>query len=161
MFIHLLFDFWKLQIFWCFPFPENSRTPMFLISGNSGLWHFLILVTHSCISHFTCDSIVFPCFMLLFSLMYSGILSIPGITLFHSLIYNHLYSIARRSELRLLLFPFPSSDLSSPSSPLLVTCLQIWKFQSPEFPRSLILGNPGSLRDSTGNRAIPWVHPGN
>ena len=47
MFIHLLFDFWKLQMFQCFPFPENSRTLIFLISGNSGLWHFLILVTHT------------------------------------------------------------------------------------------------------------------
>ena len=35
------------------------------------------------------------------------------------------------------------------------------KFQSLEFPRSLALENPGSLRDSTGNRAIPWVHPSN
>ena len=40
MFIYSLFDFQKLQIFWCFPFPENSGTPTFLISGNSGLWHF-------------------------------------------------------------------------------------------------------------------------
>ena len=74
MFIHLLFDFWKLWIFQCFPFPENSGTPMFLISGNSRLQHFLILVIHVCISHFTCDSLVSPCFMLLFSLMYSGLL---------------------------------------------------------------------------------------
>jgi len=29
------------------------------------------------------------------------------------------------------------------------------KFQSPEFLHSLALKNPGSLRDSTGNRAIP------
>ena len=74
MFIHLLFDFWKLWIFQCFPFPENSRTPMFPISGNSRLQHFPILVIHVCISHFTCDSLVSPCFMLLFSLMYSGLL---------------------------------------------------------------------------------------
>ena len=109
MFIHSLFDFRKLRIFRCFPFPENSGTLMFLISGNSGLRCFLILVTHSCISHFTCDSLVFPCFMLLFSLMYSGLLSVPSTTLSHSLVYKHLYSVARTSELRLL--------LSSPSCP--------------------------------------------
>ena len=32
MCIHLLFDFWKLQNFQCFPFPENSGTPTFPIS---------------------------------------------------------------------------------------------------------------------------------
>ena len=37
IFICLLFDFRKLQIFQCFPFPENSGTPTFPISGNSGL----------------------------------------------------------------------------------------------------------------------------
>ena len=105
---------------------ENSGTPTFPISGNSGLRCFLILVTHSCISHFTCDSLVFPCFMLLFSLMYSGLLSVPGTTLSHSLVYKYLYSVARTSELRLLLlFPFPLSDLSSPSSSLFVIHLQI------------------------------------
>ena len=60
-------------IFRCFPFPENSGTPTFPISGNSGLRHFLLLVIRSCISPFTCDSIVSPCFMLLFLLMYSGL----------------------------------------------------------------------------------------
>ena len=69
--------------------------------------------------------------------------------------YKYLYSVARTSELRLLLFPSPLSHSSSPSSPLFVTCFWIWKFWSPEFPRSLALRNPGSLRDSTGNRAIP------
>ena len=78
MCIHLLFNFWKLRNFRCFPFLENSGTPTFPISRNSGLQHFLILVILSCISLFTCDSIVFPCFMLLFSFMYSGLLSVPG-----------------------------------------------------------------------------------
>ena len=41
MFIHSLFDFQKLRIFWCFPFLENSGTPTFLISRNSRLWCFL------------------------------------------------------------------------------------------------------------------------
>ena len=40
MFIHSLFDFQKLRIFRCFPFPENSGTPTFPISGNSGLQRF-------------------------------------------------------------------------------------------------------------------------
>ena len=161
MFIYLLFDFRKLWIFQCFPFLENSRTPTFPISGTSGLRHFLLLVIRSCISLFTCDSVVFPCFMLLFSFIYSGLLSVPGTSLFHSLAYKYLYSVARTAELRLLLFLFHSSDSSSLWSPLLVTHFRIWKFRSPEFPRSLALGNPGSLRDSTGNRAIPWVRPGN
>ena len=155
MCIHLLFDFWKLWNFRCFPFPENSGTLMFLISGNSGLRRFLILVICSCISLFTCDSIVSPCFMLLFSFMHSGLLSVPSTSLSHSLVYKYLYSVARTSELRLLLFPFLSSHLSSPSSHLLITCFWIWKFWSLEFPHSLALGNLGSLRDSTGNRAIP------
>ena len=77
MCICLLFDFWKLRKFQCFPFLENSGTPMFLISGNSGLQHFLLLVIRSCISPFTCDSVVSPCFMLLFSLMYSGLSLYP------------------------------------------------------------------------------------
>ena len=84
---------------------------------NSGLRHFLLLVIRSCISLFTCDSVDFPCFMLLFSLMYSGLLSVPGTYLSHSLVYKHLYSVARKPELRLLpllLFLFHSSDSSSP-----------------------------------------------
>ena len=40
MFIYSLFNFRKLRIFRCFPFPENSGTPTFLISGNSGLRRF-------------------------------------------------------------------------------------------------------------------------
>ena len=89
------------------------------------------------------------------------------LTLSHSLVYKYLCSVARTAELRLLLL-FPSShsslsplrDLEDPSltpSLILVTRFQIQKFQSLEFPCSLILRNPGSLRDSTGNRAIPWV----
>ena len=63
--------------FRCFPFPENSGTPTFPFSGNSGLRRFLLLVIRSCISPFTCDSVVSPCFMLLFSLMYSGLSLYP------------------------------------------------------------------------------------
>ena len=106
-----------------FQFPETPDSDIF--------W---LLVICSCISLFTCDSIVFPCFMLLFSFMYSGLLSVPGTYLSHSLVYKYLYSVARTPELRLLL---------------------LFSFWSPEFPRSLTLRNPGSLRDSTGNRAIP------
>ena len=166
MYIHLLFDFWKLRIFQCFPFPEHSGTPTFLISRNSGLRHFLLLVICSCISHFTCDSSISPCFIYCSHLCTQVYFSVPGTTMFHSLVYNHLYSVARRSELRLLLLCSPSHSsllleilkISLSLSylfPLLVTCFQIWKFWSPEFPHSLALGNMGSLRDSTGNRAIP------
>ena len=118
MCICLLFNFQKLQNFQCFPLPENSGTPTFLISGNSGLRCFLILVIRSCISLFTCDSIVSPCFMLLFSFMYLGLLSVPGTYLSHSLVYKYLYSVARTPELRLLScspsclsFPSPLRDL--------------------------------------------------
>ena len=37
MYIYLLLDFRKLRNFRCFPFPENSGTPTFPISRNSGL----------------------------------------------------------------------------------------------------------------------------
>ena len=77
MCICLLFDFRKLRKFRCFPFPENSGTPTFPISGNSGLRRFLLLVIHSCISPFTCDSVVSPCFMLLFSLTLGTRAQIP------------------------------------------------------------------------------------
>ena len=88
---------------------------MFLISRNSRLQCFLLLVIRLCISHFTCDSLVFPCFMLLFSLMYSGPLSVPGTSLSHSLVYKYLYSVARISELILLLLCPPShSSFLSP-----------------------------------------------
>ena len=38
--IYLLFNFQKLWSFRCFLFPENSGTPTFPISGNSGLRRF-------------------------------------------------------------------------------------------------------------------------
>ena len=63
MCIYLLFDFRKLRNFRCFPFPENSGTPTFPFSGNSRLRRFSLLVIPSCISPFTCDSVVSSCFM--------------------------------------------------------------------------------------------------
>ena len=73
----LVIQFLETPDFPIFPFPENSGTLTFPISGNSGLRHFLSLVICSCISPFTCDSVVFPCFMLLFSLMYSDLSLYP------------------------------------------------------------------------------------
>ena len=118
-----------------------------MISGNSGLQRFLILVIRSCISLFTCDSIVSPCFMLLFSFMYLGLLSVPGTYLSHSLVYKHLYSVARIPELRLLScspsrlsFPSPPRDLEDLSltrlhhPPYLLLIFRIRKFRSPEIP---------------------------
>ena len=166
-----LFDFRKLRNF-----------PMFSISGklrNSDVSNFWKLQTPTFfdISHsfmyFTFHLWLrsFPLFYVLFSFMYSGPLSVPGTYLSHSLVYKHLYSVARIPELRLLSllscspprlsFPSPLRDLEDLSltrlhHPLLVTCFRIRKF-----PPSLAFGNPGSLRDSTGNRAIPWVCPGN
>ena len=146
MFIYLLFNFRKLRIFQCFPFLENSGTPMFLISGNSRLRRFLLLVIHSCISLFTCDSIVFPCFMLLFSFMYSGLLSVPGTSLSHSLVYKYLYSVARTGELRLLplllcppshsSFLSPLRDLEDLSPICLLIISTHYLFPDPEIPES-------------------------
>jgi len=56
--------------------------------------------------------------------------------------------------------PLPLSPLSEISGVFLSlsNCLYVprfWNFWSPEFPLSLTLGNPGFLRDSTENRAIP------
>ena len=48
-----LFDFWKLRIFRCFPFPENSGTPTFPISRNSGLRRFPIFLYYV-ITLFSC-----------------------------------------------------------------------------------------------------------
>ena len=53
MFIYSLFDFWKLRIFRCFPFPENPGTPTFPISGNSGLRRFPIF-SYYVITLFSC-----------------------------------------------------------------------------------------------------------
>ena len=53
MFIRLLFNFQKLQIFRCFPFSENSGTPTFPISGNSGLRRFPIF-SYYVITLFSC-----------------------------------------------------------------------------------------------------------
>ena len=53
MFICSLFDFRKLWIFRCFPFPENSGTPTFLISGNSRLRCFPIFLYYV-ITLFSC-----------------------------------------------------------------------------------------------------------
>ena len=185
MFIYLLFNFWKLWIFRCFPFPENSGTPMFPISGNSGLRCFLrfsyyviplvlclhpSLVTPSAVGNTSLSlDLQFP-FALPYCLAY--VTQFPLLCTWYNsspfLSYKYLYSVARSSELRLLLLsPILSFILSllleilkislplTYLSSLLVTCFQIRKFRSPEFPRSLTLGNPGSLRDSTGNRAIP------
>ena len=151
-------------------FPETPEFPMFSISGklrNSDVSDFrklrtptFFVISHS-FMYFTFHLWLrsSPLFHVLFSFMYSGLLSVPGTYLSHSLVYKHLYSVARIPEWRLLsplLFLFHSSDSSSPSS---LYSLLIFRIQ--KFPRSLTLGNPGSLRDSTGNRAIPWVRPGN
>ena len=172
MFIYLLFNFWKLRNFQCFPFLENSRTPMFLISRNSGLRRFLLLVIHSCISLFTCDSVVFPCFMFLFSFMYSGLLSVPGTYLSHSLVYKYLYSVARTSELRLLLcspshslFLSPLRDLEDPSPTRLLIIPTHYLFPDPEIPESGIpmltrtrkSGIPEGFHREQGNTlSLPW-----
>ena len=157
MFIYLLFDFWKLWNFRCFPFPENSGTPTFLISGNSRLRCFLILVIHSCISLFTCDSIVSPCFMLLFSFIYSGLLSVPGTSLFHSLAYKYLYSVARSSELRLLFsIPLISLVLSFLSSTrYYFPDLEILESRIPTLTHTRKSGIPEGFHRKQGNTLSP------
>ena len=162
-------------------FPETPEFPMFSISRklrNSNVSDFrklrtptFFIISHS-FMYFTFHLWLrsFPLFHVLFSFMYSGLLSVPGTYLSHSLVYKYLYSVARKPELRLLLscspsrlsFPSPLRDLEDLSLTRLHHHLYsllisgVWKF-----PCSLELRNPGSLRDSTGNRAIPWVRPGN
>ena len=86
---------------------RKLRTPTFFVISHSFMYFTFHLWLHS-----------FPLFHVLFSFMYSGLLSVPGTYLSHSLVYKHLYSVARIPELRLLslLFLLHLSNLSSPSS---------------------------------------------
>ena len=60
----------------------------------------------------------FPLFHVLFSFMYSGLLSVPGTYLSHTLVYKHLYSVARIPKLRLLPLLLCPPSRSSFLSPL-------------------------------------------
>ena len=133
MCICLLFDFRKTPEFPMFSISgklRNSdvsnfwklRTPTFFVISHSFMYFTFHLWLHS-----------FPLFHILFSFMYSGLLSVPSTYLFHSLVYKHLYSVARIPELRLL-FLSHSSDSSSPWSPYSLLVFQIRKFRSPEIP---------------------------
>ena len=93
-------------------FPETPEFPMFSISRklqNSDISNFRKLrtptffdISHS-FMYFTfhlwlCS---FPLFHVLFLFMYSGLLSVPGTYLSHSLVYKHLYSVARISRIKI------------------------------------------------------------
>ena len=107
MLIYSLFDFRKLRIFRCFPFPENSGTLTFPISGNSGLQHFprfslspdpqfpfaLLYCFHLCNS----DPILCTRYN-----------SIPLLS------YKYLYSVPRSSRIKITIIPIISSHSSSP-----------------------------------------------
>ena len=106
-------------------FLETLEFPMFSISGklqNSDVSDFRKLrtpkffdISHS-FMYFTFHLWLrsFPLFHVLFSFMYSGLLSVPSTYLSHSLVYKHLYSVARILELRLLLSLISSFALLSP-----------------------------------------------
>ena len=122
-------------------FLETPEFPMFSISGklrNSDVSNFrkirtltFFVISHS-FMYFTfhlwlCS---FPLFHVIILTYVLRSLSVPGTYLSHSLVYKHLYSVARIPELRLL-FLFHSSDSSSLSSSLFVT-----HFPDPEIPES-------------------------
>ena len=151
MCIYLLFDFRKLRNFRCFPFPENSGTPTFPISRNSGLRRFLLLVINSCISPFTCDSVVSPCFMY-YSRLCTQVFSLYPVHTCPTPFYKHLYSVARIPELRLLLCPpsrssflSPLRDLKDLSPTRLLIIPTRYLFPDPEIPES---GNSHALSHS-------------
>ena len=102
---------------------RKLRTPTFFVISHSFMYFTFHLWLRS-----------FPLFHVLFSFIYSGLLSVPGTYLFHSLVYKHLYSVARIPELRLLLSPSScfTCPLFHPLYSLLV--FRIQKFRSPEIP---------------------------
>ena len=71
-------DFWKLQ------------TPTFFVISHSFMYFTFHLWLRS-----------FPLFHVLFSFMYSGLLSVPGTYLSHSLVYKYLYSVARITRIKI------------------------------------------------------------
>ena len=157
MFICSLFDFQKLRIFRCFPFLENSRTPMFLISGNSGLRRFpifsyyvislvsclhLSLVTPSAVGNTSLSpDPQFPSALSYCSRLCNSV-PIPC-TRYNSspfLSYKYLYSGARISRIKITI-PLPLVwFVLSLSSHLLVT-----RFPDLEIPES---GNSHALSNS-------------
>ena len=167
-------------------FPETPEFPIFSISGKlrnsdvSDFWKLqtptfsdiFVLCNHSHFmsSLFTCDSVVSPCFMLLFSFMYSGLLSVPGTYLSHSLVYKYLYSVARKSELRLLScspsclsFPSPLRDLEDLSLTRLLILpthysfldLEILESRIPTLPRTQKSRIPEGFHREQGNTLSP------
>ena len=160
MFIYLLFNFWKLQIFQCFPFLENSRTPTFPISGNSRLrcfprflYYVITLISRLHLSLVTPSAVVstslspdpqFP-----FALLYCFCLcnSDPLLCTWYKLVpflsYKYLYSAPRSSELRLLWCPPsrssflpPLRDLEDLSPTHLLIISTRYSFLDPEIPES-------------------------
>ena len=112
-----------LLVIW---FPETPEFPIFSISRklqNSDVSDFRKLrtptffdISHS-FMYFTFHLWLhsFPLFHVLFLFMYSGPLSGPGTYLSHSLVYKHLYSIARKSRIKITIM-FPISFLVPLSS---------------------------------------------
>ena len=131
-------DFWKL------------RTPTFFVISHSFMYFTLHLWLRS-----------FPLFHVIILAYVLRSLSVPGTSLFHSLAYKYLYSIARIIRIKITIIPTPLVSLVLSFSSTRYSFSGSGNSGVRKFPRSLELGNPGSLRDSTGNRAIPWVHPGN
>ena len=152
MFICLLFDFRKLRIFRCFPFPENSGTLTFPISGNSGLRRFprflyyvisLVLCLH--LSLVTPSAVVstslspdpqFPlallyCFCLCNSdpILCTRYNSIPLLS------YKYLYSVPRLIRIKITVPTIPI--IPTPLVSLVLSfSLLVTRFPDPEIPES-------------------------
>ena len=169
MFIYSLFDFRKLQIFRCFPFPENSGTLMFPISRNSGLQRFPIflyyviplvsclhpsLVTPSAVGNTSLSlDPQFPlallyCFRLCNSdpILCTQYNSIPLLS------YKYLYSVPRSIRIKITIFH--PSRLTRPLLPLSTHYL----FPDPEIPtlsRTQKSGIPEGFHREQGNTLSP------
>ena len=137
MFIHSLFDFRKLRIFQYFPFPENSGTPTFPISRNSGLRRFprfsyyvilLVLCLHpSLVTPSAVDNTSlspdpqFPLYPTLLSRLCNSVP--PSLYRYNSsplLSYKYLYSVPRSIRMKITtpITIFHPSRLTRPLIPL-------------------------------------------
>ena len=138
-------------------FPETLEFLMFSISGKLRTLTFFD-ISHS-FMYFTFHLWLrsFLLFHVLFSFMYSGLLSVPGTSLFHSLAYKYLYSVARSSELRLLFsIPLISLVLSFLSSThYSFPDLEIPESGIPMLPHTRKSGIPEGFYREQGNTLSP------
>ena len=151
MFICLLFDFRKLRNFRCFPFLENSGTPTFLISGNSGLrcfprFLYYVILLVSCLH----PSLVTPSAVGNTSLSLDPQFPLALLYCFHLcnsdpilctrynsiplLSYKYLYSVPRLTRIKI------TTPITIPLALVLLVLslisLLVTRFPDPEIPES-------------------------